>query len=184
MVIPPIVHHYSGSSLEHWICDFSGRSLCLQHHFYLWFFSPPAALRSFHNSLWKYAGECSLLWKAPRRFKSTCSIVSKVTLCAGLCQQLGLRWHSSLAVCGPLQKPDKQWEEESSSGDASVESFYSFMVERQSKTRCGGYGCPIVLKFFKRLISFRSHTQSSEMLISPLFLIVWGKWEVLYPKGF
>lgn len=168
MIIPP----YSPPLLliKLWTLNmwFAGRSLCLQHCFYLWghFFSPPAALR---RSVFKTA--CGNMQVNAHCFENPkeglnphaalCTQFSKVTLCTGLCQQLGLRWHSSLAVCGPLHEWDKQWEEESRSGDASVERRVSILSWWKDNFRLtlGDIAAPLFWSFLKDL-SHSAHTHT------------------------
>lgn len=99
--------------------------------------------------------EClDLLVSLPTQF-------SELTLRTGLCYQLHQGRHSSSTVCGPFHKPGKQWDEQSDSEDASVERRVSILPWWKENVRLsvGGYCFPIVLTFFKGLLSFTHSLQ-------------------------
>lgn len=115
-----------------------------------------------HITLWMHNfGKCKAVAAAP----------SQMT------QQLGCVW--------PLPWLDKLWEEESSSGDASVERRVSILSWYKDSFRVavGDIASPLLHVFLKAL-SCSTYTHTSEMLISLLCLTVWGKWEVLFPNVF
>lgn len=92
---------------------------------------------------------------------SLSSWFSEWTLRTELCYRLRHGRHSSLAVCGPLHKPGKQWDKQSDSGDASVERRVPILPWWKENVRpsVGGYCFPIVSTFFKGLLSFTHSLQ-------------------------
>lgn len=130
MIIPlynPLLLFIKPWTLNMW---FAGRSLCLQWHFYLWGIFFRTRIRKFTKCLVEIHRWTLNALKIPSKFGSlnphiilcTQSFQKCKAVAAALSQmsqQLGCVW--------PLPQLDKLWEEESSSGDASVERRVSIL---------------------------------------------------------
>lgn len=149
----PVLLFINPWTLNIWI---AGKSLCLQWHFYLSVFSKAVFKISCENA--QVTAHC---------FENPKEVLNPhVTLCtqrfqkckaaaaapAQMTEQLGCVW--------PLPRLDKLWEEESSSGDASVERRVSILSRYKDNFRLavGDIASPLLYSFLKALSLPRTQT--------------------------